>query len=49
MMTIPAINIGTEAQPILAPQEPFPEDAIAIVCDGTNYTVYQSDDTVPTP
>jgi len=49
MITIPVENIGTEAQPILAPQEPLPEDAIAIVCDGTNYNVYQPGDAVPTP
>ncbi|CAN0620568.1 protein of unknown function [Burkholderia multivorans] len=28
-------------------QTPFPQDAIAITCDGKSYTVYEAGDTVP--
>lgn len=29
------------------PQEKIPLEAIAIICDGTNYTVYMPGDTMP--
>lgn len=45
MTTIPVtVDSVTGA---LAPSAPIPADAIAIVCDGANYTVYQPGDTVP--
>lgn len=47
MMTIPAVNIGTTAIPLLAPATPLPDDRILVVCDGVNYTVYQPGDTLP--
>lgn len=47
MITIPVVNIGTEAEPLLAPAQPFPADTIAIGCDGQHYMVYQSGDDVP--
>lgn len=47
MILIPAINIGTIGSPTLAPQSPLPENVIAVVCDGINYTIYQIGDTVP--
>lgn len=43
MMTIPAVLHGES----LTPAEPFPSDAIAIVCDGENYVVYQAGDDIP--
>lgn len=49
MITIPATSIPDPAGGgnILAPASPLPADALAVVCDGTNYTVYQPGDTVP--
>ncbi|WP_156174059.1 hypothetical protein [Cupriavidus basilensis] len=47
MITIPVANIGTEAEPLLSPAQPFPADAIAIVCDGQQYTVYQRGEMAP--
>ncbi|MGB8422190.1 hypothetical protein [Paraburkholderia sp.] len=44
MITIPAVTDGNGVQ---SPQTPIPADAIAVVCDGTNYTVYEPGDTVP--
>lgn len=34
---------------VLTPAEPLPTDAIHIVCDGTNYIVYEVGDTLPEP
>ncbi len=47
MTTIPVTTTQTPDGPLLSPARPFPADAIAIRCDGTNYTVYQPGDTVP--
>ncbi len=47
MTTIPAVNIGTADEPILAPASPLPNDRIAVVCDGVNYVVYEPGDTPP--
>lgn len=48
MMTIPVVNIGAKGDDLLlAPAQPFPADAIAIVCDGQQYTVYQRGEMVP--
>lgn len=44
MITIPAV---TDANAIQSPATPIPADAIAVVCDGSTYTVYQVGDTVP--
>jgi hypothetical protein len=44
MITIPAV---TDANGIQSPATPIPADAIAVVCDGSIYTVYQSGDEVP--
>lgn len=44
MITIPAV---TDANGVQSPQTPIPADAVAVVCDGTNYTVYEPGDTVP--
>jgi len=32
---------------ILTPSEPIPDTAIRVVCDGTNYTVYEQGDELP--
>lgn len=47
MITIPCTNIGTADEPLLSAATPIPPDAIAVICDGTNYTVYEPGDTVP--
>lgn len=31
----------------ITPAEPLPVDAIAIVCDGEKYTIYQAGDILP--
>lgn len=49
MITIPIINVGTADEPINAPADPLPANAIAVLCDGTNYIIYQPGDTVPAP
>lgn len=50
MIVIPAIPVnfpdGTDA---IGPEFPIPIDAIAVVFDGTSYTVYQPGDQVPQP
>lgn len=45
MITIPAITDPVTSS--LIPSQPIPSNAIAVVCDGTNYTVYLPGDTVP--
>lgn len=45
MIAIPAI---TDSNGVQSPSVPIPVDAIAIVCDGSTYTVYQPGDTTPT-
>ncbi|TDY26316.1 hypothetical protein B0G81_6826 [Paraburkholderia sp. BL6665CI2N2] len=42
-----AIPVATDDNGTLYPSDPIPPDAIAVVCDGTNYTVYQPGDTLP--
>jgi len=32
---------------VLTPVEPIPANAIRVVCDGTNYTVYEQGDELP--
>lgn len=44
MITIPAVLDGNGVQ---SPATPIPADAIAVVCDGSTYTVYQPGDQVP--
>jgi hypothetical protein len=44
MITIPAV---TDANSVQSPQTPISADAIAVVCDGSTYTVYEPGDTVP--
>lgn len=48
-MKIIALLHGTndENEPTIAPAEPFPDDAIKIVCDGKQYLVYQPGDILP--
>jgi len=48
MITIPAVRTTTPDGDLLSPAQPFPANAIAIVCDGSRYTVYQPGDAVPT-
>lgn len=44
MITIPAV---TDENGVQSPQTPIPADAIAVICDGSIYTVYEPGDTVP--
>lgn len=44
MINIPAV---TDTNGVQSPQTPIPTDAIAVVCNGTTYTVYQVGDEVP--
>jgi hypothetical protein len=44
MITIQAV---TDTNGIQSPAEPIPADAIAVVCDGATYAVYQPGDEVP--
>lgn len=48
MKTI-AILKGRDAEgnETIAPAEPFPANAIAIICDGEKYTVYEPGDELP--
>ncbi|PRZ51237.1 hypothetical protein BX589_12078 [Paraburkholderia fungorum] len=46
MINIPVLE---DLDGSLVPSEPIPADALAVVCDGTNYTVYQPGDTLPAP
>jgi hypothetical protein len=46
MITIPVATDPVSND--LIPSSPIPANAIAIVCDGTNYTIYQPGDVVPT-
>lgn len=49
MMLIPVMTMPTPDGAVNAPSIPFPADAVAIACDGTNYAVYQAGDTQPQP
>lgn len=44
MISIPVIR-GLDG--VLAPSEPIPESAIAVVCNGETYTVYEDGDELP--
>ena len=44
MITIPAI---TDPNGVQSPATPIPPDAIAVVCDGSTYTIYEPGDIVP--
>jgi hypothetical protein len=46
MITIPAVTDPISGA--LTPALPIPEEAIAVVCNGATYTVYEPGDTVPT-
>lgn len=43
MILIPAALVDN----VLKPSEPIPANAIRVVCDGTNYTVYEQGDELP--
>ena len=43
MKTISAILVDN----VLKPSEPIPATALRVVCDGTNYTVYEQGDELP--
>jgi hypothetical protein len=46
MISIPAV---TDANGVQSPETPLPVDAVAIVCDGSTYTVYEPGDALPAP
>jgi hypothetical protein len=47
-MTIPAVQTTyPDGSVVYNPEEPFPSNAVLILCDGTTYTIYQSGDTLP--
>lgn len=41
------IALDSEGNETISPAEPFPSDAIRIICDGAKYTVYQVGDELP--
>lgn len=43
MKIISAILVGN----VLKPSEPIPATAVHVVCDGTNYIVYEEGDELP--
>ena len=46
MILIPVVLVDD----VLKPSEPIPASAVRVVCDGTNYTVYeQGDELLPEP
>lgn len=47
MITIPASTQVTSDGSLIAPAQPIPENATAVVCDGQNYTIYQPGDELP--
>ncbi|MGQ7937349.1 hypothetical protein [Paraburkholderia sp. D1E] len=47
MTTIPAVIDPISG--IQSPASAFPDGAIAIICDGSVYTIYQPGDQVPQP
>lgn len=54
MITIPVKQVPStdeqgNATTALTPSSPIPSNAIAVICDGTNYTVYEPADEVPSP
>lgn len=44
MITISAVRTATPDGDLISPAQPFPENAVAIECDGEIYTVYQPGD-----
>lgn len=48
MMTIAATqSTMPDGSVVLAPTQSIPANAIAVICDGTKYTVYEPGDTAP--
>lgn len=47
MKTIPVNRTAMPDGDLLSPAEPFPANAIAIVCDGSVYTIYEPGDLIP--
>lgn len=48
MKTIAIVKAtGIDGDQYISPVEPFPTDALAIVCDGEKYTIYQAGDILP--
>lgn len=52
MITIPVKQVPStddqgNATTMLVPSTPVPANAIAVMCDGVNYTIYQPGDEVP--
>jgi hypothetical protein len=48
MITIPVhITQGADGSEFIGPAAPIPADAIKVVCDGTQYIVYQPGDVLP--
>lgn len=45
MITIPVVTDPVSG--VLTPSQPIPSNAIAVVCTGSSYTVYQPGDSVP--
>ncbi|WP_213761990.1 hypothetical protein [Caballeronia sp. dw_19] len=45
MIAIPAVTDPESG--VQSPSTPIPADAIAVVCDGATYTVYQTGDALP--
>ena len=45
--TIDLTDINGNPTTSYVPLSPIPANAIAVTCDGTNYTVYEPGDTVP--
>ncbi|VVE74112.1 hypothetical protein PCA31118_04682 [Pandoraea captiosa] len=43
----PSLDDNGEPSTILVPQSQFPDDCIAVICDGTTFTVYLPGDTLP--
>lgn len=43
MILIPPILVDS----VLKPSEPIPATALCVVCDGTNYIVYEEGDELP--
>ena len=43
MILIPVVLVDD----VLKPSEPIPASAVRVVCDGTDYTVYEQGDDLP--
>ena len=44
MIAIPVARTETPDGELLSPSQPIPADAIAVICDGTNYFAFQPGD-----